>query len=74
MDPDPVRQDFAHKKFNLKERSFADRSRRELPKRLLEQFKKQQTETEKEMAKKTAMRIEQIKAENRLLDLDKLVN
>ena len=74
MDPDPVRQDFADKKFNLKERSFADRSRRELPKRLLEQFKKQQTETEKEMAKKTAMRIEQIKAENRLLDLDKLVN
>ena len=41
VDPDPVRQDFALKSFNLKERSFADRSRRELPRGLLEQFKKE---------------------------------
>ena len=61
------------KKFNDKERSFASRSRRELPKELLIQFKKTEREMEREMAKKTKSKMEEIEAKNRLVDIKKLV-
>ena len=60
------------KKFNDKERSFASRSRRELPKELLIKFKKTEREMEREMAKKTKSKMEEIEAKNRMVDIMKL--
>ena len=73
VDSTSERKNFAQKKFNDKQRSFATRSRRELPKELLMQFKKTEREMERDMAKKTKSKIEEIEAKNRVVDIEKLV-
>ena len=72
VDSTKDRKNFAMKKFNDKERSFASRSRRELPKELLIKFKKTEREMEREMAKKTKSKMEEIEAKNRMVDIMKL--
>ena len=63
------RKNFALKKFNDKERSFAERSKRELPKEVLVSFKRTKKEMERKMTRQVKMKVQEIEAENRIVDL-----
>ena len=63
------RKNFALKKFNDKERSFAERRKRELPKEVLVSFKRTKKEMERKMTRQVKMKVQEIEAENRIVDL-----
>ena len=62
IDETKDRKNFTSKRFNEKERSFAEKSRRELPKEVLSNFRRTKKEMERQMTRQVKMRKQEIEA------------